>query len=299
MLPSFPEFELLDLSHKELVRKMVVGFEPYSDFDFTSLFCWNTDNSAEISTINNNLVVRMPNYTTGHLLHTFIGKHKVDVSLNKLISKVGALELVPESVITEIVNRNLFTVIEDMDQHDYVYSLEDHAHLAGGKFKGKRKKMTKFINRFDSNISVSKINFAEHADCKEIKEVFVKWAKGKKKTLEDVQQESVVIDRFIKYSKNFNLLGLKLIANNKVVGFSIVEIVHGGYALYHFQKVLVSSGVGADIFLTSQTSKLLLDKGCKYINWEQDLGILGLRETKTNYKPLKMLKKYKVDKVLV
>lgn len=298
MLPKYPHFVPLELSHKKIVDKIGVNFEPYSDFDFISLFCWNTDGSTEISDLNGNIAIKLPDYVSGDPIFSLLGENKIDDSIEKLIALKSEIELVPEPVVMAIKDRSRFSVVEDIDQYDYVYALEDHAFLRGKKFKGKRKKMARFTRRFGSNASVHKINFQDSGDLKHLKEVFFEWATEKNKTQEETRQENIVLDRFVKYSEIFNLMGLYLTVQNKVVGFSIIEISHHNYAVYHFQKVLPSVN-DADLYLTTQTSRQLLEMGCKYINWEQDLGIESLRQTKINHKPIKMLKKYKVQRTLL
>ena len=52
------------------------------------------------------------------------------------------------------------------------------------------------------------------------------------------------------------------------------------------------SGLGA--FLIHENSRLLSEKGVQLFNWEQDMGINGLRIWKESYKPCYFLKKYEV-----
>lgn len=295
MIPLFPQFTPLSLSHKNTVRDITSKFELYSDFDFTSMFCWSAGGTTEVSILNDNLVVRMPDYLSGERIYTLIGDNEIDKSLNELLQKTKVIELVPEPVIKSIQNKDSFIIKEDINHFDYIYSLEDHANFNGKNFKSKRNKMSRFINNHGSNIILNEIDFKDPEELKVVKEIFLNWAAERAKTPEEITQESDVIDKFIKYSENFNLYGLKFSVAGKAAGFSIVEMPRQNFAIYHFQKVLDSSGVGADVYLTNQTSKFLLKKGCKYINWEQDLGINGLRLSKTNYQPIKFLKKFRVE----
>lgn len=295
MIPSYPKFVPLNISHKNIVNDITASLDLYSDFDFTSLFCWSAGGTTEVSILNGNLVVRMPDYLSGEPIYTLNGDNEIDKSLNELLHMTKEIELVPEPVVKSIKNKGLFAIKEDINHFDYIYSLEDHANFKGKNFKSKRNKMSRFVTRHGSDITLNEINFEDPVDIREIKEVFLNWAAERAKRPQEIAQESDVIDKFIKYSENFHLCGLKLSIGGKAVGFSIVEMPRQNFAIYHFQKVLDSSGVGTDVYLTNQTSKLLLKMGCKYINWEQDLGITGLRLSKSNYQPIKFLKKFKVQ----
>jgi hypothetical protein len=76
-------------------------------------------------------------------------------------------------------------------------------------------------------------------------------------------------------------------------GFSVHEPISKHYALSHFHKTL-SHFRNIDVFLTNYAAQDLLARGYKYVNWEQDLGVPGLKKSKQSYRPLKMLKKYSV-----
>ena len=52
---------------------------------------------------------------------------------------------------------------------------------------------------------------------------------------------------------------------------------------------------GVNAYLINELAKILYKKGIVYINWEQDLGILGLRENKESYLPTRYLKKYSLS----
>jgi hypothetical protein len=293
MLPEFPLFSKIDITHKTKLESMVSAYEPYSDFDFTSLFCWNTDGSTEIASLNENLVIKLPDYISGETTYSLLGKNRIDDSLVELLKEFSEISLVPEIVVKHIINQDLFEISEDRDQFDYIYSIFDHATFTGKKFKSKRNKMNRFLQANEENINLEFADFQNKEHHAVIKQIFDKWAHEGDKNSDDAAQESLAIDRLLEFGSEFNLLGQILTINGNPEGFSVVEILSDEYAIYHFQKSL-SGNPGIDIYLTNCTSKILLDRGCKYINWEQDLGLEGLRNAKINYQPIKLLKKYTI-----
>ena len=68
------------------------------------------------------------------------------------------------------------------------------------------------------------------------------------------------------------------------------------YGIIHFEKAAVSY-VGTSHFLKQQTAIDLQNQGCKYINYEQDLGLPGLRKAKAMCLPIAYLKKYSVSMI--
>jgi len=77
---------------------------------------------------------------------------------------------------------------------------------------------------------------------------------------------------------------------HSLIGFTIFEILDNGYAVSNFQKVnLIYDGASESI--NYSLAKYLKKQGCIYINFQQDMGIPGLRRAKLDYDPT-FLKKY-------
>lgn len=294
MIAKFPLFTPLTLEVKADVERLTARFEPYSDFNFTSLLCWNTDGSTSVSEINDNLVVKFPDYITGKPIYTFIGNNDVDESITTVLKTVGRLELVPESVIEEIDKPDAYTIAEDTDQFDYVYSLAHHSSLSGGHFKSKRKMLGRFVRKHGHETTVKEIDLNDPKVAEQVKLIFDTWAKQKNTSESDVKQEREALERLVDFSESLNISGHIVSVGGEPAGFSVTEILDNNFAIYHFHKTLHEYDA-LDVHLTRLTSEQLYNRGAEHINWEQDLGIPGLRAAKSSYKPVKMLKKYSVE----
>jgi hypothetical protein len=294
MIKTFPEFTPLDAELRNEVTKICSRFEPYSDFNFTSLLCWDTDGSTSVSLLRGNLVLRMPDYISGEHIYSFIGDKSVDDCLIDILKVAQRLELVPDNTINEIQHPERFIIEEDLDQADYIYSLSDHATLGGGHFKAKRKILSRFLKTYGEDLVAHKIILSNHATREQIINAFDLWASQKTILNSEDAQERKALLRLLKYSSEVDIKGYLITINNKVAGFSITEVLDDDFAIYHFQKTLHKYH-GSDIYLTKISSEQLKNLGCKYINWEQDLGIGGLRDSKRGYRPIYMLKKYSIE----
>ena len=78
MIALFPEFSKIDISHRYEIEAITSKFEPYSDFNFVSLFCWDTDGSAAVSVSNDNLIIKIPDYINGIPVYSMLGDSKID-----------------------------------------------------------------------------------------------------------------------------------------------------------------------------------------------------------------------------
>ncbi len=294
MIAKFPKFSKLDIKHQKDVEAITSSFEPYSDFNFISLFSWNTDGSTEVSDLNSNLVIHLPDYLTGRPVLSLLGGKQIDESLNKLLSSAKELKLVPEVVIENISHKNGFNFFEDEDNHDYTYLVEEHAHLPGEKFSEKRKKYNRFVRNFSGRFDVCAADINDVSARETVMSIFDEWSKVKNKADKDIKQEKQALKILLDNSHYFDLTLLLMHVDNKPTGFSIHE-PRGDYAITHFHKTLTNYD-NIDVFLTSQAAQDLLRRGCLYVNWEQDLGINSLRKAKQSYKPVKMLKKFIIRK---
>ena len=149
MLPEFPEFKKLELSDKKDIEKFTSKFPPYSDFNFVSMWSWDTKGEIRISVLNNNLVVRFTDYVTNKPYILFIGENKIPETAHKLIifSKENyqedSLRLIPEEV-ANILSKLEFQILPDLDSHDYIYSTEDLSSM----HKWSKHKSSKGIEKF-------------------------------------------------------------------------------------------------------------------------------------------------------
>jgi len=295
MIALFPNFSKLSIDDRAEVTRLTAEFEPYSDFNFVSLFCWDTDDTTEVSVLNDNLVVRMADYMTGQVVYSLLGNKRIEETLNQMFELTDRLEFVPEVVIKSIQNRQKYFISEDRDQFDYIYRMRDHVDLQGGHFKVKRNKVNKFTRTYIDQLSLKKIDFNNENDKAEIDEVFKQWTSVRCKENDEVEREEKAIVRLFAVGSSLGLIGVKLYVNKQCAGFSVNEVINDAYAICHFQKSILEFE-NADVFLSSVVVRDLAHFGCTYINWEQDLGIAGLRNLKQSYNPEFFLKKYTVAK---
>lgn len=125
MIPSFPHFRDLRSHDKEVIESFTSQFPPYSDFNFTSLWCWNVSEKIQVSELRGNLVVRFTDYVTGEPFYSFCGSSAADETATALIALACAeglpsvLKLVPSEAVATLSNK--FCVTEDPDNYDYIF----------------------------------------------------------------------------------------------------------------------------------------------------------------------------------
>jgi len=293
MIENFPNFSKLEISQKAEIEQITKRYDPYSDFNFTSLFCWNTNGSTEVSLLNENLVIKMPDYISGKPVYSILGNNEVNKSIEDLLSITPVIKLVPEVVISHLKQSGTLRVEEDRDNYDYVYKLSGLSALEGRTFKWKRKRLNKLERIYENRLNFESFTKDLSLHRKRLISIFDNWADQNSKNAEEIEAERQALGNIIQLNKTTENIILNILSiDGKDIGLSINEL-HFPTSTCHFQKSLKDI-VNIDILLTNYTAKLLVRKKSEYINWEQDLGIEGLRKFKQSYQPIKLLKKYNI-----
>ncbi len=297
MLPLYPNFKSLELEDKDSIEEITNKFPPYSDFNFVSLYSYNTDNDALISNLNDNLVIKFRDYITNEPFYSFLGNTKVVDTARELLERakkenaMDILQLIPESVVhADIRLIEDFDVTEDRNNFDYVLDVPEISTLEGEKYHNKRN----VVNRFHSENPGHEVKIIDASDeeiQKEIIDLFDLWVKVRNKNIEETEHEKKAIIRLIQAANKLNLLAIGIYINEKMVGFAVAEILKNDYAIFHFIKANTEhKGIFESLYMLK--AKELMKNQIKFWNIEQDLGIENLRTSKEQWNPAHFLKKY-------
>ncbi len=301
MISKFPKFKSLSLKDKKSIELITSTFPPYSDFNFISMWAWNIDNAIEISILNNNLVVKFQNYSSADLFYSFIGKNKPINTAQKLLNlsiKKGlnsTIRLIPfhnfsESEIYEL--KKDYYVYEDLSHNDYILDVKKLVAMEGKALHQKRKLLNRFLKSYESRVIFKSLSDQGVKD--EILNFSYSWEKNRNIKMIDAKNELRAIKMLFTLPKLLNVFVQCVYVNDSMVGFTVFEIIKNQYAVSNFQKGdIIYKGIYE--FLYSNMANFLAEKGCKYINIQQDLGIEGLRRSKLDYRPISFLKKYLIS----
>ncbi len=295
MIPEFPEFKKLELSDKADVEAFTHKYPPYSDFNFVSMYSWNVQEKMEISQLNGNLVVKFTDYLTGEPFFSFLGNNKTTETAKSLLDLssengfAAKLKLIPE-ISLEGLDKEKFLIEEDLDNHDYILSTKDMASMEGSDFSKKRNVVSKFKKTHEHRTESLDLNDGKSLEI--LRKLFLEWIEQKDMAPEETEFEYKAFCRFLEIANHSDLHTTHIQVGESPAAFWVNENLGNKYAMSHFEKAKMNSFFGIYPHLQQQTAHVLLENGIEYINLEQDLGILGLRESKRGYRPCGYLKKY-------
>lgn len=301
MISKFPAFGMLQIEDKTEIESFLSSFPPYADFNFFSMWTYNTENKSMIAKMNNILIVLFQDYIEkDKVFCSFIGENVTFENLQNILELPNIIHeevsfaAIPEVVISAIgvdTIRKQYPLLEDEDNFDYILSVEKMIDLKGKKLHQKAKRVRHFMSANNYDIVITSISNSNVQE--KILLLFNLWRVQTKKNEEDVFIEKIALSRGFRDSAFFNsIFCLQIIVNGTLVGFAIFEMIPGSeFVICGFQKG-DQRFPGIYEVLTHETAKHVSQFGYKWLNIENDMGLAGLREAKMGYDPL-FLKKYK------
>lgn len=200
-----------------------------------------------------------------------------------------------KGVVPDVVKRitdlcpDCYNITPDRDNFEYVYLTQDLINLSGKKFRQKKNNLNHFRNQymgyeylpiteklFDACLEAEKTWYDEHETSDD----------------NELDGERHAIQTVFDNWEMLQPTGGAIIVFNKVVAFSIGEMLNDDTAIIHFEKSDPSMrGLYQAInyeFVRHAWSHTT------YINREEDMGLPGLRKSKESYNPVRYIEKYDV-----
>lgn len=288
----YPHFQPVIFELRSLLTEYIRKFPPYSDFSVWNLMGWSNQYRTFFSFLNGNLIIRSWDCYDNRNVYSLLGTSSIDDTLRELFRNTNCVELVPQVVIQNITDYQHLIVEEDPDNHDYILSLDKLINMSGNSLYSIRAEITRFPRYFPHH-EVRKLDFQKEDDRLSVKKLVQSWCKRKGLSEHGSQSEVDGIESFMKIAPGFQEVSMGLYIGGLMVGFTMNEIVSDHIAIMHFGMGDLFFE-GSSRYITHATAKVLRQQGCKYLNYEQDMGIPGLRRAKLAYRPVNVLKKYKI-----
>lgn len=295
-IPRFPAFKPLELDDRRDIEQMTAGFPPYSDFNFVSLWSWDTDGLCRISRLHDNLVVALKDYGTDDVFLSFLGSRAVADTATTLLAFaerqgfLPRLRLVPEAVVATADLAETVSVAEDPANFDYVLSVPEWVELRGSRFRNKRNAIHGFERKHAPEFRV--VDPRRRKVQQEMVQLFLLWSEQRGRFgLGETRNELLALRRALRVARDEALVCFGVYEHGVMRGFSVNQPLADGYAIGHFWKA--DHGLpGIYAYLLHHTCRHFWEHGYRYFNIEQDLGKSGLAYSKRLYRPCHLLRKY-------
>lgn len=284
MIPIYPESTSVTIDLRPLLHPQFQALsEGISEFAFANIYLFRDVHNYRISMLDESLLVILGRDNNNPFLMLPFGLPE-KLILQKLFQEHLSMKAATEDQ-AKILEGLGFTVFEDRDNFDYLYSREELSQLAGRKYHKKKNLVNAFINNYNYEGKPLLEEFVPEAV-----QVLELWRNGR-----DNPGDYHANKEALEQSEVLQLCGGIYYVEGEPAAFTLgEELARGESFVIHFEKAL-GKYKGIYQFVNNCFASILPEK-YKYINREQDLGDAGLRQAKLSYQPVGFVKKYRVTK---
>lgn len=296
------EFKNIDLNFKNLVNNYYIKYgEGSCQHSFASSFCLKNKYNDMFAEKDNVLYICREGISNEHdRVYLFpmcdkTDEFKVKNAILEIIDdahyynkkvKFQTITNSSKEILTDLF-KDKFEIDDCRDLYEYIFDVEKIASLQGNNYQSKRNIINKLIKTYN-NITIKEI---EEYDIHELKKVYEEWMGNHKEidahiATNEIKEFEIAISNY----KELDLIGVCIYIDDKIVGFNFGSIISNDTYDGMVQKGNIKYE-GIYELLNRETAKLLKNK-IKYMNFEEDLGVSGLRKAKLMYHPEYLLDKY-------
>ena len=289
------DFRPIELEHKEIINRFFREDPPRtSELTFTNLFIWR-HRYHPIWTQHGNclLIICRPEDGLPFGLQPVGPGDKskaLEIIGDKLRNMAGEVRIcrVSEEFLGRYLDRDLYQVLLDRDNSDYVYSASDLIRLSGRRYHKKKNHLNRFIKNYRFEYRTLDMELVEcFLDMQE------EWCQMKECVENpELLSEDYAVHMALTHFEELDFMGGAIQIDSKIEAFSLGESLDRDTAVIHIEKANPDiEGLYCAInqlFCSNQWSDM------EYINREQDLGLEGLRKAKESYYPHHMVNKYTI-----
>ena len=179
----------------------------------------------------------------------------------------------------------------DRNGFDYIYNIDDLAHLKGRKFQKKRNHINQFYLK-NEDVSFAPIT---SENIPQVQEFVAKWYARREETDPhgDFHMEKAALKKALENWNMLSMIGLMLKRGEEILAITAGSFLSESTFDVHFEKALdtvdgayAAINQGFALHLKNQFPDL------RWLNREDDLGLEGLRKAKLSYCPDHMIEKH-------
>lgn len=287
---EFSEFKPVSLDDRDLFLRQYRQYpQVHSDNTFANMVCWNHYANYRFADVDGAIVLASTIDGVASFRPPIGPKNPalLDDVIDLALREGGAAPLLVLDPVNEAWIREVYpnlTLYPDRDYFDYIYRTEDLADFAGKGYATVRRQVNHF--RREYAYSVEAITRENIDEVWEFLVIWCEWRDCDSVPILAYEKEAILFA-----INNFFAIGLRgwIIRVGETIGaISVVDEVNTDMAVVHFEKALPETY--RDIYKVIMTETAAGLRGrYRFINRECDMGVPGLRESKTRCHPACMV----------
>ena len=296
----------MDINFKKLTVNDIIEMQPYfeacnlrlSDYSAAFKLMWQKHFALDFAYVNDCVVFR--EYYQGKVYFHFpmeleAGKSECAMDSIEQYCRENNIRIhytcvSREKMDTMIVRYGMeMRITNHRRWRDYLYNAEDFKTYSGKKFSGQRN----HVNKLKKNYPNYLFRELNEADIPQIENFLKKYEKRQlAKGTVMAKEEMEGVYELLEYIAPLKLKAGALFVDENMIALSIGERC-GEQLIIHVEKALTEYE-GAYPSMAQEFARHFAAEGVKYINREDDAGDSGLRKSKLQYLPVRLVDKYNV-----
>lgn len=193
-----------------------------------------------------------------------------------------------------------FALCDNPDYRDYIYLVEDLSNLTGKKYQPKRNHINKFESKYSYEFAELTPKYFQECLCLECrwqlrKAVMDNPEVAKEHECKDTA-EKIAIRRAFDAYEELGLYGGVLLVDGHVAAFTYGSAMSGDTFCTHIEKADATMD-GIFPMINRCFARALAERGFRYVNREEDMGLAGLRRSKHSFYPVRLQEKIGVREI--
>lgn len=294
------KFKALELSDQQVFRDYLKGY-PFNtyEYSFLTLYLWRHYCHVQYAVFNNTLIVMKREPKKGTYFMQPIG-YADQSALQQIIALLVAIKPPAESATClfrdveepflgelKALYGDRLVYAEDEKNFDYIYDTQRLIKLAGEKLHKKKNLYNQFVRGYSHEVKDLRDDGVAQ-DCMEFSK---RWLDSQKIMYKEIIWEHEGVKDILTHLDALReVMGLAVYVDGRIAGFTLGEILNRDMAVIHVEKGDVDiKGIYAFINRTFAERYL---QDVRFVNREEDLGMVKLKKAKQAYDPVRLEKKY-------
>ena len=285
MIAEYPDSAEISIDMRPVLHpKFQVLADGISEFTFSNIYLFRRTHNYRISQLKDGLFVIIGRDKENPFFMLPFGLPDENI-LKELFNNHHAMKNATGEQAEKLASLG-YSVSEDRDNFDYLYSREDLVNLTGRKFHKKKNLLNIFVK---NNECQAKPLLEEYRD--DALEILEQWKKQ-----HDEPNDFLAAKEGLEKMWSLQLCGGIFYIDGQPVAYCLgEELALGRSFVINFEKAVLSEELRGIYQYINQAFASILPEKYETINREQDLGDSGMRQSKMSYRPIDFTKKFKVE----
>jgi hypothetical protein len=284
MIAEYPDSAEVSIDMRSFLHpKFQTLTDGISEFTFANIYLFRQTHNYRISQLENGLFVITGRDDENPFFMMPFGLPDENI-IRELFNNYHTMKAATAQQVEKLTDMG-YSVSEDRDNFDYLYSREDLVNLTGRKFHKKKNLLNIFVK---NNECQAKPLLEEYRD--DALQILERW-----NNQHDEPNDFIAAKEALEKMWPLQLCGGIFYIDGQPVAYCLGEELSLGKSfVIDFEKAVLGEDFKGIYQYINQAFASILPEKYETINRQQDLGDTGLRQAKTSYHPLDFIRKYKV-----